>query len=361
MSDRIFESLGDFILEEKRVVKKIFIGKKVSGVPIIDILTSNHERFLSHANLSLRLNIELDLELADAVLIPHDLYYVRNNAQYRNYIRDLAKKCPVIVFSIGDYPTFVGSKNIIYLQTHFTSRIRKINVIQFPYNAEILSDVGVIAYSSKPKSSFVGFIPRPTPRRILFGFRSMPFQPFKSNGSFIRKAMLIKLRKVSNVNVITRNKFGRAKGYSEEILVKNRAEYITSINESHAVWAPRGDANQSVRLYEALSAGRLVIIPNSNMKIPFLFCKRHDFFVTTFYWRKNWNQELQNYWNTVGQEDWEVLSKEMMNIYFDIFHYPKFMEFLFNDFLLSPRRDGATNKYNCSPGEQCRAINSKLH
>ena len=143
MSDRIFESLGDFILEEKRVVKKIFIGKKVSGVPIIDILTSNHERFLSHANLSLRLNIELDLELADAVLIPHDLYYVRNNAQYRNYIRDLAKKCPVIVFSIGDYPTFVGSKNIIYLQTHFTSRIRKINVIQFPYNAEILSDVGV--------------------------------------------------------------------------------------------------------------------------------------------------------------------------------------------------------------------------
>lgn len=348
-------------MQHKRVVKKIFIGKDVAGLPLVDILTSNSERFSSDANLASELNLELNLELADAVLIPHDLYYLRKNSKYKSYVRNLAKKVPVIVFSTGDYPIFVGTKNIIYLQTHFTARLRKTNVIQIPYNAELLSDVDVIAYSSKPKSSFMGFIPRPTPRRILSGFRSMPFQPLKSNGSFIRNAMLIKLRKVSNVNVITRDKFGRAKGYSEEVLANNRAEYIKSINESHAVWAPRGDANQSVRLYEALSAGRLVIIPNSNMKIPFLFCKRHDFFVTTFYWRKNWNQELQNYWNIIEQEDWEVLSKEMMNIYFDIFHYPKFMEFLFNDFLLSPRRDGAPHEYNCSPGEQCRAINSKLH
>ena len=101
-------------MEDKKVVKKIFIGKKISGVPIIDILTTNYERFTSDANLNVRLNFELNLEFADAALVPHDLYYVRKNAQYKRYIKDLAKKCPVIVFNTGDYPTYVGSKNIIY-------------------------------------------------------------------------------------------------------------------------------------------------------------------------------------------------------------------------------------------------------
>ena len=61
-----------------------------------------------------------------------------------------------------------------------------------------------------------------------------------------------------------------------------------------------------------------------------------------------------------GKEDWENLSKEIIKIYSDIFHYPRFVEVLFEDFLLSPRRDGMQNDYNCSPGEQCRALNSKL-
>ena len=347
-------------MQHKRVVKKIFIGKDVAGLPLIDILTSNSERFSSNANLASELNLELNLELADAVLIPHDLYYLRKNSKYKSYVRNLAKKVPVIVFSTGDYPIFVGTKNIIYLQTHSTARLRKTNVIQIPYNAATLSNLEVEPYNSEPRSSFVGFIPRPTPRRVLYGFKSMPLDPFKSNGSFIRKFMLIKLKKVSNVSVTTRDKFGRAKGYSEEILAKNRVEFIKSIKESHAVWAPRGDANQSVRFYEGLSAGRLCLIPNSNMKIPFSFCQRHKFFVAEYSWKNNWGTQLQDYWNNLEKEDWENLSKEIIKIYSDIFHYPRFVEVLFEDFLLSPRRDGVQYDYNCSPGEQCRALNSKL-
>jgi hypothetical protein len=348
------------VLQHKRVVKKIFIGKEVPGFPLIDILTSNYERFSSDANLVSKLNLESDPELADAIIIPHDLYYLRKNFKYKCYINNLAKKRPVIVFSSGDYPIFVGTKNITYLQTHFTSRIRKTNIIQIPYNAATLSNLEVAPYNSVPRSSFVGFIPRPTPRRVLYGFKSMPLDPFKSNGSFIRKSMLIKLKKVSNVIVITRDKFGRAKGYSEEILAKNRVEFIKSIKESHAVWAPRGDANQSVRFYEGLSAGRLCLIPNSNMKIPFSFCKRHKFFVAEFPWANNWGKQLTAYWNNLEKEDWENLSREIIKIYSDIFHYPRFVEVLFEDFLLSPRRVGVQNDYNCSPGEQCRALNSKL-
>ena len=348
------------ILQHKKVVKKIFIGKEVPGLPLIDILTSTYERFSTDANLISKLNLEFDPQLANAVLIPHDLYYLRKNSEYKSYVRNLAKKVPVIVFSIGDYPIFVGTKNIIYLQTHFTARIRKTKIIQIPYNAQTLSNLDSLAHNVEPQSSFVGFIPRPTPRRILYGLKSMPLHPFKSNGSFIRKMMLIKLRKVSNINIITRNKFGRAKGFSEEILVKNREEFIKSIKESHVVWAPRGDANQSLRFYEALSAGKLVVIPESNMKVPFSFCKRHEFFVTNFNWTRNWGEQLRVYWKNCEKGDWEILSKEMIKIYLNIFHYPRFMEFLFKDFLLSPDMDEVGNRYNCSPGEQCRAINSKL-
>ena len=118
-------------MQHKRIVKKIFIGKEVAGFPLIDILTSNCERFSSDANLASKLNLEFNLELADAVLIPHDLYYLRKNSKYKAYVRNLAKKVPVIVFSTGDYPIFVGTKNIIYLQTHFTARIRKTNLWYF--------------------------------------------------------------------------------------------------------------------------------------------------------------------------------------------------------------------------------------
>ena len=347
-------------MQHKRVVKKIFIGRKVSGVPLIDILTSNYKRFSSDANLTAKLNLESNLELADAVLIPHDLNDLRKNNQYKRYIRNSAKKRPIIVFSTADYPIFIGTKNIVYLNTHFTARLRKTNVIQIPYNSEALSNLEVEAYNVEPRSSFVGFIARPTPRRILYGFKSMPLNPFKSNGSFIRNTMLIKLKKVSNVSVITRDKYGRAKGFSEEILAKNRVEFIKSIKESHAVWAPRGDANQSFRFYEALSAGKLVLIPSSNMEIPFSFCNRHKFFVLEFPWANNWGKQLRNHWDGLEKKDWEQLANEMIKIYLEIFHYPRFVEVLFEDFLLFPRRDGVQNDYNCSPGERCGIIKPKI-
>jgi hypothetical protein len=92
--------------------------------------------------------------------------------------------------------------------------------------------------------------------------------------------------------LIIRNKFGAAKaGYTHDELIKNRKEFLNSIQESHIVWAPRGDANQSMRLYEALSAGRVVLVPNSKMTFPFNLCSKHS----VFYRGKENSRNRNNY------------------------------------------------------------------
>ena len=49
---------------------------------------------------------------------------------------------------------------------------------------------------------------------------------------------------------------------------KNRAEYLDAISQTDFMACPRGDANQSARFYETLSAGRIPLIRNSSVHQP---------------------------------------------------------------------------------------------
>ena len=149
---------------------------------------------------------------------------------------------------MGDWPINLRKTNVIYLQSYVNFSFRKKRVIQVPYNIDNLMYLTSINYSKIPNQSFVGYVPKLGPRRVLKGLASMPFSPLKSNGYFVRRFAIKKLRNVPQTELIIRNKYGAAKaGYTHDILMINRKEFLNSIEQSQIVWAPRGDANQSKR------------------------------------------------------------------------------------------------------------------
>ena len=236
---------------------------------------------------------------------------------------------------MGDWPINFRKTNMIYLQSYVNFSFRKKRVVQVPYNIYSLKYLKSINYSKIPNQSFVGYVPKLGPRRFLKGLSSMPFSLFKSNGYFVRKLMIKKLRNIPKRELIVRTKFGAAKaGYTHDILMNNRKEFLNSIEKSHIVWAPRGDANQSMRLYEAMSAGRIVLVPNSNMTFPFKLCSRHSIFLVQISWGISWKEASQDHWDKIDSKEWTKLSDEMKSIFAVFLNYKASIETVLQDFLL---------------------------
>jgi hypothetical protein len=333
--------------------KKLYIGKILDGLPLVNILSQQPEKYSDSCNLTSRLNIEPNLDLADAVLIPHDIWYLRNNLEYLTYIKKISKVRPTLIFNLGDWPIYIGRRNLIYFQAYVELNLRNKRIIQVPYNTELFRGLKNITVENFSKSSFVGFVPKFGLRRTLNGFKTMPYSPIKSNSFFVRHLMIFKLKRLNNTQIIKRAKFGAAKGFNNKQLVENRKEYINSIAENQFIWCPRGDANQSKRFYEALSAGRVALVPDSNMKYPYYLCNRHKIFVLEVKWYANWGNLLENYSRKFEVNDWQNLEQEMQNIYKFILHYPRFMENVLKEFIVNITNEDSD--FNCSKeGGPCR-------
>jgi hypothetical protein len=245
---------------------------------------------------------------------------------------------------MGDWPINFRKTNVIYFQSYVNFSFRKKRVIQVPYNIDSLKYLQSINYSKIPNQSFVGYVPKLGPRRVLKGVASMPFSLFKSNGYFVRKLMIKKLRNVPKIELIIRNKFGAAKaGYTHDMLMNNRKAFLNSIEKSQIVWAPRGDANQSMRLYEAMSAGRIVLVPNSNMNFPFRLCSRHSIFLRQIPWRISWKDASQDHWDKIDSNEWIKLSDEMKSIFAVNLNYQAFIETVLQDFFLKYKQAEIAN------------------
>jgi hypothetical protein len=127
------------------------------------------------------------------------------------------------------------------------------------------------------------------------------------------------------------------------MLMNNRKEFLNSIENSQIVWAPRGDANQSMRLYEAMSAGRIVLVPNSNMNFPFRLCSRHSIFLRQIPWRISWKDASQDHWDKIDSNEWIKLSDEMKSIFAVNLNYQAFIETVLQDFFLKYKQAEIAN------------------
>lgn len=209
-----------------------------------------------------------NLNLCDVVLIPNDSYHFKNYPAYIAYITELAKFKLVIYSNRGDFPTNFKIHNTVELRVAINPGESSANKIIVPYNVEPLHDLPLRKYQRLPNISFMGFIPRISPQRIAKSIKQSPLHPLKGNGAIVRHLLQVRAnRSELGIEFEARKQYGITKSGSP-LQNKNRLEYLEQISDNDLIFSPRGDANQSARLYEVLSAGRIPVIPNSMIMYP---------------------------------------------------------------------------------------------
>ena len=183
------------------------------------------------------------------------------------YLESLDQDKPILIFNRGDFPLVYKSNQIISIQNSIRPGANSFGVILIPYNVQSFSHLPFRDYAETPVVSFMGYVPKISPGRIVRSISTQPFHPLQNNSALIRKCATSMLSKTPNNILYVRRKYGAVINTDEDIF-RNRLEFERILLESDFVLCPRGDANQSQRFYEIVSAGRIPVIPDSQIRYP---------------------------------------------------------------------------------------------
>ncbi len=151
----------------------------------------------------------------------------------------------IIIFVIHDfefkYPKF---SNIILIRTSLRASTIQHNEIVMPYIWECMAEPFPLSnYTAKPEVGFCGLISKQRKKLV----------------SVFSKSNLV------NCNFILRKKFWG--GAPNDTSVVN--DFYNNLKDNQYVLANRGAGNYSMRFYQALAAGRIPILINTDISLPF--------------------------------------------------------------------------------------------
>ena len=313
---------------------KIFVANTIPNQRVIDILSGVYSSVKSPTLFSINSSI-VSLEQSDAVLIPHDAYDFGSNYHYMRYIDELSKKKTIIFSDRGDFPICPKIKNSISLRIAINPGEKIWNKIIVPCNIESLNHLPLREYNSEPTINFTGFVPRiMSPRRFLKSLKRGPQNIVIDNGSIVRFLALNKCKKqLQNFSFTIRNEYFKGnKDYHRRSVY--RKEYINNISVSDIILAPRGDANQSQRFYEAISSGRIVLLPNSRIVFPSVYMKSEIMKISLILFNLNevsLNERVNDFWRGIQSDNNYHLRQEQIKKFFnEELRFDVFMKKLFS-------------------------------
>ncbi|MDQ5955536.1 MAG: hypothetical protein QG621_539 [Patescibacteria group bacterium] len=251
----------------------------------------SHARTLFKENLSLDFLVKqvqfVSPELARAIVLPHN--FLRLDDVAREYIKryaDLGERLaiPVILFSLGDHSDslqFDPRVKVVRLSV-YRSHIQSNDVVM----PTLTEDLGAQHFALRVKQEvpIVSFCGRAAfnsiRERVASWLRRLKYESLgilkpneraRIRGIFWRQWMM---RACSNSTLvktlfIVRNTFSGALRTIEVSPQIAREDFIQSIKESDFVLAPKGDGNHSNRFLEALSMGRIPVVVDTDMVLPF--------------------------------------------------------------------------------------------
>jgi hypothetical protein len=273
---------------------------------------------------------------SNAILVPTDLSYWYKNRVYINYLSELSNLKKLIIFNFSDFIPKVNSLDqAIYVRPFLNPGEKPENIILAPYEIKPMYS----ARQSHPifQISFMGYVPKILSKRVLFGLKNSFNHPIISNGAIIRRLMITKMKKSCLPNkIIVRKQFsGWAKDNSIE-RQKSYGEYEKLIRESRFILCPRGDGNQSLRFYEALSAGRVPVLIDSQMKLPLRELIDYSKITITLKLKdsvKTWDRVINNFEST-HRENFNDFSKKIFEIYDNYLSHEVFLKSTFENFIV---------------------------
>ena len=312
---------------------KIFIAESIDNVKLIEIISGKFTALESPVN-SLLINQVKTIDLADAILIPHDAYDFAKNDSYLKYILEISKFKQIIFSDRSDFPVKPKIKNSISLRVALNPGESGENCIIVPYNVLNLNEIEPREYNRYPEISFTGFTPRIlSPRRIIKSIKQSPKYPLTGNGAIVRKLAITNcIENLPNFTLTKRDTYFTGIE-NRELRIPVRLEYLNSFKNSDFILTPRGDANQSTRFYETLSAGRLALVPNSMMIFPQRLVNAEIFQKSILLFNlkeRNLNFKVSKFWESnVTPTNYFQLQKQIKQFYADELEFNVFMRRLF--------------------------------
>lgn len=312
---------------------RLFLAEIDPKLSIIELLTQEIGLYQTPIQGNLLQTVE-KLNQSEAILVPHDAYHFSKNKEYIQYLNELSKYRPIIFSDRGDFPKKPKILNSIALRVAINpgESIKRKFVV--PYNVLSLQDLPIRPYKVRPQVSFVGYLPRVSIGRFFKSLQQSPLHPLSGNGALVRRVTLRNLEASKlDTKIVSRDSYGANKK-TDSNLATTRNEYIQNMTESDFILTPRGDANQSARFYETLSAGRIPIQPNTGQVIPMPFflgnCRIDLPLNFSLLSRKSLENSLLAYWYGIETSDRYTRTQLMIKKYFkDNLEFNGFMQNFF--------------------------------
>lgn len=313
---------------------KIFIAECLNNVEILDIISQKTSQYQSPISSSIFKEVHL-INSSDAILVPHDAYEFAKNKDYLNYLNELSEYKTIIFSDRSDFPIKPLIKNSISLRVAINPRENSRGKIVVPYNIESLSFLNLRKYQEIPSINFTGYMPSiMSPRRFFYSLRQSPINPIIGNGALVRNIGINKCKKYLNNFTHNSRSFYFLDSKNRSNRINTRQQYLKSIEENDFIFTPRGDANQSQRFYEAMSAGRLTLIPDSQMKFPYpLYTSKFESFGIQLFNlnSKKLNKLVHDKWNFISTpKNYFDLQNFIRNFYINNLEFNSFMKKIFN-------------------------------
>ena len=310
---------------------RVYLIEASTNLPKIDLL-SNSIQIFQAAPPSIKEFLVSNPSRADIFLVPHDASVWTES--YAQLIESMSLTRPIVFFNRSDQPLVVKIKNSVSLQNAICLRQVARQVI-VPYNILSLEHLQFREYTSRPTISFVGFVPKLTLGRLKTVSSSGFPRSIINNPVFVRRQGLRNIMKhFPNSIVINRSHYGGARSLISDPR-QWRLEYVNSILESDFVFSPRGDANASQRYYEAISAGRIPLVPNTGQSFPKCTCgrKHHPGIVSISWTSKDIQMKVDSFWQNLTKNSYLDLQHELRRTYQECYSYQKYiLRFFSGDF-----------------------------
>ena len=280
----------------------------VPVVPLLQFAAEAHDsggtpwerRFDSLVRAGAELFDLSDLDRADLVVIPTDWYWVRGSSWASRPDRGLARRLRTLhdLARQANTPTaviFTGDRSCdrvelpgahVFREGPFRSRLSPFDH-PMPAFAEDLLEAhceGQIVERTRETRPVVGFCGLASSRssfdrmarlvlyRLVVAARERRIDPSPYLGELMRRDALEQLERSDRVdtNFVIRDSsvFFRDAASAAE-LIDVRQEYVDNLISSDYVLCIRGSGNYSYRLYETLSMGRIPVIIDTDLALPF--------------------------------------------------------------------------------------------
>jgi len=277
----------------------IFIPQPLSGARVVPFLASSDQggkrlfQNLPTGSYDGIFRSVTDPAAAQVHIIPHEYAVMRSHPQVLASYIEGAKRAgkPVLLSAYQDDPEPLNVKGAaIFRASLYKSKQSKGEIVMPAY----VEDLGA-QYGHNPlitKDASVGFVGkagfRNTLEAVRYGVRNYVVrQGADREGIYFRRSALDALRRHPSVkvNAIIRRSFSAHKDTIERPEEELRAEYVANMRDSLFTLAPRGDGNYSLRFYETLSMGRIPILIDTDMALPFEDKIAYDQFIVRVPWK----------------------------------------------------------------------------